>query len=290
MLNGTHDLLNPTHIAGNEFRRNVEVTILREQPLKRLNSILCRMRQERITHATKTLSISDNSIHSRMRQNVIFHSLLRVKNIVLHYFSFMIRMLNRFFGIFQSIANNCIHSFFLLIIKRIKDILDGLFSTIFAMLNRFTFFVHRNASVFQSLTDNSINGSLLLLTQRVKHVFNCFFIVGHIFFLFFRMDNRHRLGMRKRYLFSRINNCFIIHVLAMTNNRIYERTRISPSQYKTNLSYSSVKNIGSLLLQLIRINRQSRHVSMFNQQFCILSRFGIVQCAISVDTLVSIFQ
>ena len=159
-------------------------------------------------------------------------------------------------GVF--VKNVVLHGFFLLIIVIVS----------------FIFLAKSNAN-------HSVNNFLLLFGQRVKNIADGFFIVGLIVRL---------ICVGKLNVFSGSNDAFLLFIVAMRDNSVDISAWICSCKHQTNFTNRAVKNIGSILFELVRINRKRAYVSMLNKRSCCFSGFRIVQITIGVYTLVSVFQ
>ena len=110
--------------------------------------------------------------------------------------------------------------------------------------------------------------------------------IFHDFFLRFNIF----LGMIQSNGFTSVNDSIFIRIFAMTHDRIDIRTGISAGKNQTNLTNSTMNNIGTILLQLISINRQCSNITMFYHSLSIATTTRVIKGTVGVYTFISVFQ
>ena len=128
-MNTINHASNPVRITLDELGRGIHGLRLGEQSIDLVNAISCVVSQEGFLQTASTLSIGENLLHIRMRQNVTLHHIVLVKNIMLHIIILLIIVFIIFISCtstFQSLANQCINYSLLLFSQSIKDVLNGL--------------------------------------------------------------------------------------------------------------------------------------------------------------------
>ena len=250
-MNTINHTCNPVRITLDELGRGIHGLRLREQSIDLVDAISCVVSQEGLLQTASTLSIGENLLHIGMGQNIALHHLILVKNIVLHIIILLIIFI--IFIIFISLA-----------------------------------------SAFQSLANQCINYSLLLFSQSIKDILNSL-IVGLIFDLLgilhgFFLLHFFIIGMRQRNVLASIDNSFFFGFLTMTDDGIYECSRVCTSQNEANFTNGPMNYISTVLLQLVCINGQRRNIAMFNQLLSILTSFCIIKGAVSVHAFFSILE
>ena len=133
----------------------------------------------------------------------------------------------------------------------------------------------------KSNSDHGVNNFLLLFSQRVENITNGFFVIGLVVGLI-------RVG--KLNVFSGSNDAFLLFIVAMRDNSVDISSRICSCKHQANLANRAVKYIGSVLFELVRINRKRAYVSMLNKRSSCFSGFRIIQITIGVYALVSVFK
>ena len=133
----------------------------------------------------------------------------------------------------------------------------------------------------KSNSDHGVNNFLLFFGQRVENIADGFFIIGLVVGL---------IRMGKLNVFSGSNDAFLLFIVAMRDNSVDISAWICSCKHQTNFTNRSVKHIGAILFELVRINRKRAYVSMLNKSSCCFSGFCIIQITIGVYTLVSVFQ
>ena len=122
-MNTLHDHVNPLVGSLNKFgSATIESLSLGEQPLNILNT----MSQEGLLHGAVSLSITDSCHHLIVGKNVFVLLILIAKHVMLHFFSFIIRIFSALLSVFYSLADEGVYNGLLLFIKGVKHVLNGL--------------------------------------------------------------------------------------------------------------------------------------------------------------------
>ena len=125
VMDGVHNLLNPSHISLNELRGICNILCIREQIVNLLDTVC----ENTILKASITFSVGEDSFHVGMTKNIIL-IIFVVKYIVFHSFisSFRIIIIVVIFGLFfffKSLSDHCINYRFLFFSKSVEDVGNG---------------------------------------------------------------------------------------------------------------------------------------------------------------------
>ena len=269
LLSLSHDSVNPAHIVSDELRSaagmsfhivgehsgDITITSLNKAAnISVFKFVLLSIDFHSGLERTNVgrLSQLQNLTLSRMRQNVlIFLLIVIVKYIMFHFFFLLIVIVVFIIGsIFKCLTDKCIDYGFLFFSKSVENFGNSFFA-FFVFIFRFFSFL-------------------------------CHFVISFGFFVIIRMVKTNG--------FTSVDDCFLIGLFTVFNNRVDECTGVCPSKYKTYFTNCSVNYIGSLLFKLVCINGQRRYVAMLNQKFSSSTRLGFIKGAICIYTFVTILQ
>ena len=146
--------------------------------------------------------------------------------------------------------------------------------------------------------EQSNHNGLLLFGQAVDDIFNgvavsgvflvaisgLLAVIGRVIsFAFICMDERDR--------FVGTEDDFLLSALSMSKiNKVDECSGICTGNHKAQLLDVTMHHISTLLLQAVGIDGQGIHISMLHDQLSSLTGSSFVECAVSVNAILAVFQ
>nr|DAV71456.1 MAG TPA: hypothetical protein [Caudoviricetes sp.] len=218
----------------------------------------------------------------------------------IHFISFIRRLFDGllFIGLFalglgrfgltliQSHTDKTFNKRLLLIIQTVVDLLRILVIRFRIGIVRISFFG------FCGLFGRTV-GSWFILFLVLLRIFIC---VKHFIQRIFReylrrisrlvtlFDLAQEIGADRGRILKRVT------IIRMTNHIINSRLWVSPSKDQRHFTDLTMKHIGSFLDYLISGNGQRHHIAMLNDATSSLTGIGIVQIAIRIDAIITVFQ
>ena len=155
-----------------------------------------------------------------------------------------------------------------------------------------------------SFADQCIQNILLFLRHRIQDVLHSFLIV---FLFFFRRIRLFFISMMQFSIFGilitigmgKLNIIFVQHkqdlgflscLVIMLHDRINVRAGIRPGQNETQLTNHAVNHISSILYKVVCPNGQCTHIAIIDQLLTGTTRVSVIEIAIGIYTICSIFE
>ena len=145
---------------------------------------------------------------------------------------------------------------------------------------------------------------LLFLRHRIQDVLHGFFIVFLVLFrriclFFISMLQFSIFGILITIGMGKLNIIFVQHkqdlsflscLVIMLHDRINVRAGIRPGQNETQLTNHAVNHISSILYKVICPNGQCTHIAIIDQLLTGTTRVSVIEIAIGIYTICSIFE
>ena len=142
-----------------------------------------------------------------------------------------------------------------------------------------------------SIGEQSNHNGLLLFGQAVDDIFNGVAISGVFLVAIGRVISFAFICMGERDRFVGTEDNFLLSALSMSKiDKVDECSGICTGDHKAQLLDVTMHHISALLLQAVGIDGQGIHISMLHDQLSSLTGSSFVECAVSVNAILAVFQ